>query len=271
MSQRRPPPPSTSRRDLFRAMAALPAASWMVGCRGAADDDSTSAGTDSVPDTGSLDTGWSEVPRNPRPTEAWGGVAPVDGDRFPLGCQTGDPLPNGFVAWSYAPGASRVTVHLARWQDGAWVDDGTQEGTPSDAGYVHLELTDLLPDTTYAVQAVLDDGAGSTVAQATTAPAPDAAVEVRFGGTSCLDQGHGEFPSLDELQTLGPLDAMLWLGDTVYGDGRRTVESDRELWQELFSKATLQRLFASTPGVFTWDDHEVDNNWNPQTLSLIHI
>jgi len=259
MSQRRPPRPSATRREIFRAMAlAVPAAALAAGCKG----DQSSEDTGSMP-TGS---GLTTVPRNPLPSAPWEGSASVDPTRFPLGAQTGEPRPDSLVFWAYAPGESTVDLHVARWDGSAWVDDGVRSATASPEGYVHLEPTDLEPDTTYAVQAVTADGAGSTVAHGRTAPAPDAAVEVVFGGTSCLDQGHGEYPSLDQVQELGPLDAMLWLGDTVYADSRSTEEGYRSLWQEQLSKATFQGILASTAGVWSWDDHEVDNNWNPQTI-----
>jgi alkaline phosphatase D len=237
---------------------ALPAASLAMGCK---KDDADPNGTASP-----KDTGLTTEPRPEPPTAWWSGVAPVDPVRFPLGAQTGEPLPDSFVAWTYAPDEAEVDIQLARWDGSAWVEEEALPTTPSAEGYVHLEPTGLASDTYYAIQAVTPDGAGSAVAHIHTAPDPEAAVEVRFGGTSCLDQTHGEFPSLDALQTLGPIDGMLWLGDTVYADGRRTVEAYRDLWQEQLAKGTIQRLFAVAPGVFTWDDHEVDNNWDPQTF-----
>ena len=62
------------------------------------------------------------------------------------------------------------------------------------------------------------------------------------------------------------MDAFVWLGDTVYADARFTDDGYRSLWQEQLSKGSFQRLLAAVPGVFTWDDHEVANNWSPQDI-----
>ncbi len=257
MSQRRPSSPSATRRDVFRALALAPAAA-MVGCKGKDD-----GGTPSPLPTG--DTGVVTLPRAEAPTSPWGGAAPVDAVRFPLGSQAGEALPDGFVAWTYAPGDVSVEIHVARWDGSAWVDETVESGTPTAEGYLHLELSGLVPDTHYAIQAVAG-GVGSSVAHLTTAPDPEAYVEVRLGGISCNDQEHGEFTALEELQTLGPLDAMLWLGDFLYADACETEEEYRALWQEQLAKRSLQSIFGFAGSVYSWDDHEVDNNWDPQTF-----
>jgi phosphodiesterase/alkaline phosphatase D-like protein len=172
--------------------------------------------------------------------------------------------------WTYAPTALQVTVHMARWDGTAWVDEPSLTGPASAEGYLHIEPDGLSPDTTYAVQSEVD-GTFSAVAQARTAPALDARVEVRFGGISCLDQLHGEFPALDALQSLGPIDAMLWLGDTIYADGLSTEAGYRNLWQTQLAKGSMQRMFQSAPGIFIWDDHEVTNNWDPQSIPAQHL
>jgi len=265
MSKRRPTStPSATRRELFHAMAlAWPAATLATGCK----NDDGATGTDSSP----VDTGLTTEARAEPPTAPWDGNTPVDTTRFPLGAQTGEPVPDSFVAWTYASDDVDVDIQLARWDGSAWVEEAPLAATPSAEGYVHVEPTGLSPDTYYAIQATTADGAGSAVAHAHTAPDPDAAIEVRFGGTSCTDQDHGEFPSLDALQTLGPIDAMLWLGDTIYADGRRTEASYRSLWQLQLAKDSFQSLFGVAAGVFTWDDHEVDNNWDPQTISASRL
>ena len=90
--------------------------------------------------------------------------------------------------------------------------------TPLD-GVVQLELSELLPDTTYAITFFAADGTRrSRVARFRTAVPAGASRVIRFGGTSCL--GRRECP----LVMHGPFRRMrssiffLLLGDTIYAD-----------------------------------------------------
>lgn len=277
MSQRKPEPPGASRRTLLRTLGlGLPAA---MACRGTTNPPAppTTGATGSTGTTGSTaDTGAPTTPsvqadeRTPAPTAPWGGAAPVDADAFPLGAQTGEPTPDRLVVAAWAPGASLVDVQAARWDGSAWQPLPTASIAPDAAGYLHHTLTGLGADQPVAVQLVVD-GKGSPVVHGRTAPDPDSLPEVFLGATSCLDQVHGEFPSLDEVQALGRLDAILWLGDTLYADGSITLDDYRAMWQDQLAKPSFQRLFATTPGIWTWDDHEVGNNWDPQTIDPVQL
>jgi alkaline phosphatase D len=236
-------------------MLGIPAAGAMVACRR---DDETPARTG--------DTGSAETPRAAEPAALWPGVGAPDPVAFPLGMQTGEPHDDGLVVWVYAPGAATATLHGAAWDGAAWVPLDPITVSPSAEGYAHAEVTGLGADVSVAWQTEAG-GAYSPIAHGRTAIARDAAAEVRLGACSCLDQAHGEFPCLDAVQELGPIDAFVWLGDTIYADSRVDEPGYRALWQEQLSKPSFQRLLSKVPGVFTWDDHEVDNNWSPQSVS----
>jgi len=284
MSRRKPASPGPSRRGLIRAIGlGLPAVAACASATnppppdgfaetGGSGTTGDSGGGDTATPGDTVDTGPSVVAdtRPADPTEDWPGKGPADPSAFPLGMQLGEPTASSLVVWAYAPGAKEVTVHWASWDGTAWVDGGSASATPSAEGYVHHTLEGLQPDEIVAVQAEAG-GLTSSVAQGRTAPHPDSLPEVYLGATSCLDQVHGEFPSLDEVKAIGQLDAMLWLGDTVYADGNRTLEEYRALWREQLGKGSFQRLFARVPGIWTWDDHEVGNNWNPQTIDPDHL
>jgi phosphodiesterase/alkaline phosphatase D-like protein len=62
------------------------------------------------------------------------------------------------------------------------------------------------------------------------------------------------------------LDFFGFLGDTVYADGSRTVGDYRAFWDSTLATEGMLQLTSSTSLVVTWDDHEVDNNWDIRTL-----
>ena len=241
--------PRPTRRDLVRALAALPA---LPACR-----------TEAPP----VDTGApiSEDPRAPEPTLPWPGVGTPDLATFPLGVQSGDPLPTGVRLWTRTVGAAPLTLHWATWDGAAW-----SEGPPLAAatvdGYAHVDLDAVADDTPIAFQFLDDAGAASPIGRCRTAVSPTHTGRVRFGATSCADQDHGEFPALEAVAAFAPMDFFFWLGDTVYCDGDSTTEDFRATWAENLSKPTMQTLNHATSGVYTWDDHEVTNNWDPQTI-----
>jgi len=267
MSKRRPASPGHSRRAIIRALGlGLPA---VAACSRATTNppppSTTPAGGDSTDTGADTATRPPADPRTEEPSEDWEGVGPADTDAFPLGLQLGEPTDDALVAWAWAPGASSVSFHVATWDGASWVVSAPVVATPGAEGYVHQSLEGLGPDQPIAVQAE-SAGMFSPLVYGRTTPAADAEPEVFLGATSCLDQNHGEFPSLDEVRAVGRLDAMIWLGDTIYADGRRQIEEFRALWREQLGKGSFQRFLARVPGIWSWDDHEVGNNWDPQTI-----
>ncbi len=285
MSQRKPTDPGHTRRAVLRTLGiGLPASALAAtGCPSATNPpepipqpvptgDTGHSGDTGGVDSSPVDTGTPFVAdeRTPEPTEPWSGIGSDDRTAFPLGVQTGDPGADRIVAWAWAPGAKQLTLHIALWDGSAWQEQPSIEVTAGPEGYTHHTITGLPSDQPLAVQFV-HGTASSAIGHARTAPAADSYPEVRLGATSCTDQAHGDFPSLDELRALGPLDGMLWLGDTVYADGNVIVDDYRTLWREQLSKSSFQDLFAVVPGIWAWDDHEVGNNWSPQDIDPAHL
>ena len=161
-----------------------------------------------------------------------------------------------------------VTMVLVEGSETEWTERERREGLevaalPVDADpagmAVVVELTDLSPDTPYSV-VFFDGETRSAVTRFRTALADGAQRRVVFGATSCFG-GNAPWPSLawaaDE-----QLDFFCLLGDTVYADGSRTPAQYRAFWDEALSTGGLLQVSASTSLVATWDDHEVDNNWD---------
>jgi len=120
----------------------------------------------------------------------------------------------------------------------------------------------------------------------TTAPAPDEgdSVTVAWGGDT---YGYGRKPvepPFGCLQSIGELepDAFVYLGDTIYADaktpageltGEESAEQAREIYQSKYKEMRdpddsvaetthLQSILTSTSVYATWDDHEVDNDFD---------
>ena len=199
---------------------------------------------------------------DPRPEtpDAWQGLGEADPTAFPQGVQAGDPQSDGLILWTRAGLDDQVELLLARAVDGTWVEDPAVPCTVRDGGFVHHEVA-LEPDQPVAFQ--FRDGAGrlSPVGMARSAPAEDANVVVTLAATSCASQGHGDFPSMPAALARGPIDAWCWLGDTLYNDGVTNEAGYRANWQAQLSREGFQSVMSSTACIYTWDDHEVTNDW----------
>lgn len=218
------------------------------------------------------DTGYSDagLDRSPEP-EPWEPGGTLDSDRFPFGVQVGDVTPSTAVVHLRTYSAP-VSMRLAEARELEWVELDPQTGLTPLARFddadptgmaVVVSLTDLSPDTAYAV-VFFDDDSRSVVARFRTALAATGLRRVVFGATSCLG-GNRPWPALfhaaDE-----QLDFFGFLGDSVYADGSRTPRDYRAFWDSTLATEGMVRLTASTSLVVTWDDHEVDNNWDATTF-----
>jgi alkaline phosphatase D len=226
-----------------------------VGCGGTKGGDTGDSAGPAVP-----------MSRAPEPTAPWGGRGADDGAAFPIGVQAGEPRPDGAVLWTRYQGGDALSVVLASWDGAAWSELSSADVAVGPDGFVHHSVDALSADTPIAYQFEDAAGARSPVGHARTATPPEHTGAVRIAATSCTDQDHGEFPCLDQVQGVGPIDLFLWLGDMVYQDGRFTVEEYREGWAENLTKTSFRALLSGVASVHTWDDHEVGNNWDPQTI-----
>lgn len=229
-----------TRREVLAGLGAL-----AVGC--ARGDDSGGEAAD---------------PRTPEP-DPWAGLGEADDVAFPVGVQSGDPLPDGAIAWTRYDGAADLTLIVAAW-DGAWVE--REVAVEVVDGFVHHAVGGLGADTPVAFQFRDATGALSPVGRFRTAIDADHTGTVVIGATSCCNASRRPFASLPLLAARFRMDAFLWLGDTVYADGAVTLEGYRAKWAENLGSEGFRAILAGTAGITTWDDHEVDNNWDPQTI-----
>lgn len=258
-----------SRRDFLEVAAAGAAGIALVGCADgedglgpdAANPDGASSPADArtvadaaVPDAGPL-VGPEEVPLS---------------DSFGLGVASGDVTHERAVIWTRYDGTA--VLGLTVWQmDG---DDyvrvvNQRELTPGDGGFARADVYGLTAGARHRYAFFeLDEGvpiARSEVGHLRAALAPGALEPLLFGASSCSSNGRA-FPTLLHAGSRTDLDAHFLLGDTVYADNSDTVDEFRARWAENLATDGYRALRASTSVMATWDDHEIDNDFNPETM-----
>jgi alkaline phosphatase D len=207
---------------------------------------------------------------------------------FTLGVASGDPAPDGFVAWTrLAPDPVRGGGMPARPVSVVWevaADDtfrrilrrGQVRAIPELAHAVHVEVAGLSPAREYFYRFVAG-GEVSPVGRALTAPALGAAnAQLRFAFVSCQHYEHGYYTAYRHV-TAENVDCVVHLGDYIYESGIGSVNANlvrRHEGEEVMSlqqyrnryalyktDSDLQSAHASAPFIVTWDDHEVENNY----------
>ncbi|MFI5400837.1 MAG: alkaline phosphatase D family protein [SAR324 cluster bacterium] len=214
------------------------------------------------------------------------------GDPFGLGVAAGSPAADGFVVWTrlapapLAPdpeqpggmsgGPVPVAYEIATdTQFKQVVQRGTGTAEPAFAYSVHVEVKGLQPGRPYWYRFASGE-AQSRAGRAVTLPAPEASpARLRFGFVSCANYELGYFSAYRHLADEQP-DLVLFLGDYIYdyiapaavkvrqhSDGveAATLPSYRNRYAQYRLDPDLQRLHAETTGLFTWDDHEVQNDY----------
>ncbi|MEZ5168214.1 MAG: alkaline phosphatase D family protein [Acidimicrobiales bacterium] len=237
----------------------------------------------------------------PPTTTAAVGTAPLDttpaslppapsitADPFTLGVASGDPTADSVILWtrltpdpaSPAGGLGPEPVTIG-WQVGA--DDTLSEVVASgeavaDAAFghsVHVELQGLDPARTYWYRFFVGDYE-SEIGRTRTAPAPDEmASRLVLAQISCQRWSEGYWTAFDDLAT-HDLDLVLHCGDYIYErnfDGVRPLElpepTDLDGYRLVYATykhdPSLRAAHAVAPWVVTWDDHEVENNYQGDT------
>lgn len=197
---------------------------------------------------------------------------PQDEDLFPLGVQAGDATSDGVILWTWMDSEDPLRVVVwTRDEEGAAVVVAEGEAPLAEGGYCHVELTALEAATAYEYCFVRLGGAGEPVGRTAvgrfrTAPDLDALEVVSFGGVSCNFLLFHPFPVLSRAGE-DELDFFVLGGDTVYADGNVDVGEYRAVWKEYLAADGYRTLLQSTSTLCTWDDHEVTNNWDPETIN----
>ena len=213
------------------------------------------------------------------PRSAWSQPR-IAGHPFTLGVASGSPAADSVVLWTrlIAPELAGA-IATVRWElaeDESFtriVRSGQAQAMPELAHSVHVEPAGLGSDRPYFYRFHAGDWTSAT-GRTRTLPAPDAVVQrLRLAYASCQRWEHGYFSAYRHMLADAP-DFVLFLGDYIYeyarsanavrdNDGHVTVSLEQYRARYALHKGEpeLQAMHAACPWFFTWDDHEVQNDY----------
>ncbi|HEV8324031.1 MAG TPA: alkaline phosphatase D family protein [Myxococcota bacterium] len=227
---------------------------------------------------------------------------PEDAAAFPEGVASGDVDATRAVLWTRHAGtrATRLWV-LERGEPPAralyrGVALDAAACPPNDAGLIKMDVGGLVPGARYDFAFVdLDDGGGSgggsaggdrggsdggssggapvarsRVGHFRAALEPGARAPLSFVATADANGAMAPFALLASAAAAAP-DFVVHLGDTVYADEALTRDDYRAFYAANWSDPALQALLAAAPVYATWDDHEVFNSWDPETIDPVQL
>lgn len=199
---------------------------------------------------------------------------------FPNGVAVGEVTPTTAVFWTRTDRPAAVVLEVSRQASfhGRDVFHRTVHTAASDDFTAHVEATGLSPATTYFYR-WRHGGETARTGTFRTAPAPDTAADVRLAFTGDSDgtrvngqPGFNNFEVLDALRAEDP-DFWVYLGDTIYADSSLrptgpavTLDEYRDAYEVNRGYPALQDLLAGTSTYAIWDDHEVHNDFDGQTV-----
>jgi alkaline phosphatase D len=187
---------------------------------------------------------------------------------FPLGVASGDAAPQSAVVWTRYTGAQMLRLVVFPQAGGAPVVDVVC--APADGGFVHVTVDGLSAGVRYQFAFITVEGGNavrSPLGRFRAALADASMDPVVLGATACTSNARPRFRTLEQAGTRQDLDAFCLLGDTTYNDGAESLADYRAKWGENLAKEGYRALRASTSLLCTWDDHEVGNNWSPETIA----
>ena len=189
---------------------------------------------------------------------------------FALGVSAGDLSGVRGVVWTQYAGTAPLAALVWRRNGDTYVEEhGPFPAQPADGGFVHVALEGLEPGARYRYTFVELEGT-NRVARSMIgkfrAPIADTASEVlTFGAVACTEASRPA-TVLARAAERTDLDAFVFVGDNAYCDGATTLDQYRGEYKAHFGRADHLAVRASTGMYITWDDHEIRNDLNPETI-----
>lgn len=196
---------------------------------------------------------------------------------FPQGVASGDVTPWMAVLWTRTDQPAELVVEVARdssFQD-IVLEQAASAGEATDFT-VKVMVGPLEPGRLYFYR-FRQGSSVSDTGRFRTAPLPHESRNVRFviSGDSDGTRVNGvppynNFEVFDQAREEEP-DFFIYLGDTIYADSAfgpkaTTLEAFRAKYKENRGYNALRALMASTSTYAMWDDHEVENDWDGETV-----
>ncbi len=261
-------------RRQFLRVTAIGTAGLVLGCAeppvvGASPDGSVEAPDGGVgPEDAGVDAGQPLPPDEPD--------AVPEAFNFPLGLASGDVEATRAVLWTRYDGLARLRLRVWRMEGEVYAERVADEVVvPGDGGFVHLDVDGLEAGRPYRYAFFEENVTGALAARSgigrfRAAFASGTKAPLVFGAVSCTKQGNTPSPVLRAGER-SDLDLFLLLGDTSYNDGADTLPEYRTQWAANLGGPEYRKLRAATSVLATWDDHEVTNDFNPETISAAKL
>ncbi|MCP5118587.1 MAG: hypothetical protein GY953_47850 [bacterium] len=198
---------------------------------------------------------------------------------FPDGVASGDVTDSRAVLWTRTSRPATLTLEVSEDRDFLEPLQRTAITSEHSGLTSKVVLSFLKPDQKYFYRWRADESV-SDVGSFRTAPLPWTAKSLRFvfAGDSDATNINGQpaiydFKALDAARAEQP-DFFIYLGDIVYTDSHQrgaagraeTLDEFREAYRAGRAIPALRKLLQSTSTYPVWDDHEVANDWDPETV-----
>jgi phosphodiesterase/alkaline phosphatase D-like protein len=199
---------------------------------------------------------------------------------FPDGVASGDVTSNSAVLWTRVDTATNIKVE--GWTNAALSRKKAFQGKMKTSAArdltVKIDQAGLTPNTRYWYRFKKDEDL-SPVGTFKTAPAANQSSDVEFTWSGDSDafkvNGVNPFNNWETLAAAQAEDAdfFIYLGDTIYSDSRNrpggpatTLADYRDAYRLQRTYANLTNLQASTSTYPLMDDHEIQNDYDGQTV-----
>lgn len=199
---------------------------------------------------------------------------------FPAGIQAGETTSTAFLAWTLTSPGAEVAMRVWRDSDAGPLLVTETLATADASGAVKVDIDGLAADTVYRYgffTSTAQDAERSLIGRVKTAPPAGAKQILTIATTTCVGTSSPNrlaqlvpFVALSQMAE-EPADLLLHVGDIVYNDGALTSESYDNHWRAQLAQPGYQDLLASTSWFMTWDDHEVTDNYNPETIDPVRF
>ncbi|MFT3713401.1 MAG: alkaline phosphatase D family protein [Archangium sp.] len=260
-------------RRQFLRVTAIGTAGFVLGCEKPAAISHEDGGV-----IDGEDAGFTKVDEDGGVTEPDAGATPdtpetlMEAFGFPLGIASGDVDTGRAVLWTRYDGMAPIRLRVWRMDGDVYaLRVADTQVTPGDGGFVHLDVSGLEAGVRYRYAFFEEDAGGNVLARSAigrfrAAIADGTKETLTIGACSCTHQGITPTP-LARAGERTDLDVFLLLGDTSYNDGADTLSEFRTRWAANLASPEYRTMRAATSVLASWDDHEVTNDFNPETVS----
>lgn len=188
---------------------------------------------------------------------------------FALGVSAGDLDGARGVLWTQYAGTAPLAAFVWRMQGDNYVEEhGPLPATAID-GFVHVPIEGLAAGARYRYAFVELDGearvARSMIGRFRAPIAETSSEALTFGAVACTDKSR-PLAVLSRAAERTDLDAFLFCGDNAYCDGAVSLADYRSEYVAHFGRADHIAVRAATGMYITWDDHEIKNDLDPETI-----